>query len=190
MYASALPAGNFRGIGAAARVVHRSPLPSRDGSRAAQHATSIALRRVGIQGLRGGLGDVDMCNDPGWRIANAFTSAAGSAMAQYGASQGDTGWSTAGGAVGAVGQAWASACVAGATGAAQPTETPADVYARAMAQTQMQAAQQRQAELSLQMQRERTAAAAQQQQTNTYLMIGGGVLAVAAVVGLVMYGRH
>lgn len=189
MYASALPAGNFRGIGAAARVVRHNPLPSRDGSRAAQHATNLALRQVGIQGLRGlsgGLGDVDMCNDPGWRFAQGLIAGAGSVISQAGAR--DQGWAAAGGATSAVGQAWANACASGATTAAQPGETLADVYARAQMQMQMQVAAQRQADMNLQVERERREAAARQQ-TNTYLLIGGGVLAVAAVAAFIRFGR-
>jgi hypothetical protein len=85
-----------------------------------------------------------------------------------------------------VGQAWAGASAAGATTAALPTETPADVYARAMRDSQYQAAQARAADLSLQVQREREAAAAQQSQTNTYLMVGGGIAAAALLAFLVL----
>lgn len=147
-----LPAGSFQGLGAFYT-----------------ERASMATRRAAMRGL----GDVNFCTDPGWQFANRLVGAAGSIYGQAAGS--DAGHRTAARSISAAGDAWAQTCAAQAgataTGAAQPTETPADVYARARADTLAQAEAQRRAQLSLQAQ--------QQSQTNTYLIVGG--IAVVAV---------
>ena len=179
MYES-IPAGNFRGVGAV-RLVRSQP-PSRVAGNVPSDAARMALhqagRRVGIAGLNG----ADLCNDPGWRFAQGLISGAGSAISQYGAQSHDAGFATAGGATGAVGQAWANACATGQASGAQPTESVADVYARAQAQQAQQAQAQQQQQFQLQMQQQAAAQRAQQEQSsqqNMYLLVG-----VAAVAGL------
>lgn len=136
-----------------------------------------------------GLGNVDMCNDPGWQFARSLV-AAGSTI--YGQAAGtDAGHRTAARSIDAVGDAWAATCAAqargGAQATAQPTESVADVYARARAEAQLDAQRQQQQQFALQaQQQQQQQQQSQAQSQRTLLMVGGGIAAVA-VVGAIIY---
>lgn len=178
MYADALPAGSFRGVG--------SMYASRTAAYVPREATQRALSQVGIAGLAG---DPNLCSDPGWQFARGLMQGAGDFLSQYGAARNDTGFRTAGSATSAVGNAWAATCMSQAqsAGTAQPTETPDQVYARARQELLANEAQARSSELQLQIRAQQTAA---QQSQRNLLLIGGGVLAAAAVVGAVVFLRR
>jgi len=184
MYASALPAGSFRGIG--------SVYVAREGLAASYGARNRVLGSTGIRGLSG---DPNLCTDPGWVAARSITSSAGSIFSAF-AGEGETrdrGWAAAGAGVDAVANTWAAACMAEARGATDGTSTPtesiADVMARARAEMERDAANARAADLDLRL---RSSASTSQpasggisQQT---LLIAGGV-AVAALAAVLLLRR-
>jgi len=78
-------------------------------------------------GLRGGLGDIDMCTDPGWVFMHSAMGAAGAAMSAGGAQgDGDAGWAAAGGVTAGVSAAWAATCTAEARRRAQEAAAATD----------------------------------------------------------------
>jgi|694.fasta_scaffold27114_13 hypothetical protein len=180
MYASALPAGSFRGIG--------SVYVAREGLSASYAARNRVLGSTGIAGLGG---DPNLCTDPGWQIAQRITTAAGGIIA--GAAGDDRGWATAGNTVSAVGDVWAATCMAevrGSTdGATTPRESVEDVYARARAEMERDAATARAADLDLRLREaaltSQPASSGVSQQT---LLIAGGV-AVAALAAFFLLRR-
>lgn len=181
MYASALPAGSFRGIG--------SVYVAREGLAASYAARNRVLGSTGIAGLGG---DPNLCTDPGWVFAQSLLRGAGDVITAAGGD--DAGFRTAGTATSAVGDAWAASCMAEARGstdgAATPSESIADVYARARAEMERDAAVARAADLDLRMRSapitaETPATGGVSQQT---LLIAGGV-AVAALAAFLLLRR-
>lgn len=183
MYASALPAGNFRGIGSA--------YIARSGRAATYAARNRVLAGTGIAGLSG---DPNLCTDPGWAVARTFLSSADTFIDRFAAE--DQGWQTAGDALSMVGDAWAAGCMAesrGSTTGATPSESVEDVLARARAEMERDAAMARAADLDVRLreaaltQSPPSSQPAQGVSTQT-LLIGAGV-AVAAVAAVLLLRR-
>lgn len=181
MYASALPAGSFRGIG--------SVYVAREGLAASRSARNRVLGSTGIRGLGG---DPNLCTDPGWVFAQNLLSGAGGIISAVGGD--DEGFRTAGSVTSTVGDAWASACMAearGSTTGATPSESVEDVIARARAEMERDAATARAADLDLRLREAaltsntQPASSGVSQQT---LLIAGGV-AVAALAAFLLLRR-
>lgn len=183
MYASALPAGNFRGIG--------STYVAREGLASTYAARNRVLAGTGIAGLGG---DPNLCTDPGWVAARTITSSAGDIFSAF-AGEGETrdrGWAAAGAGVDAVANTWAAACMAEARGTtdgtATPTESVADVLARARAEMERDAANARAADLDVRLREAASTSQPSQGVSQQTLLIAGGV-AVAALAAVFLLRR-
>lgn len=78
--------------------------------------------------LRGGLGDVDFCTDPGWVFANNLMAAAGAAMSSAAGTgeDRDDGWAAAGGTTTGAASAWRTTCTQVAQQRAQAAAAQGD----------------------------------------------------------------
>lgn len=182
MYASALPAGNFRGIGSA--------YIAREGRAATYAARNRVLAGTGIAGLSG---DPNLCTDPGWAVARTLLGSADTFIDRFAAE--DQGWQTAGDALSTVGDAWAAGCMAesrGSTTGATPGESVEDVLARARAEMERDAAMARAADLDVRLREAAltsdSSSQPEQGVSQQTLLIGAGV-AVAAVAAVLLLRR-
>lgn len=206
---SAIPAGfGYRGgMGVVSTQTMRVVSPtvvSRMGAGIRESIADSYLASAGL-GHRGGVNGYalarsprlgrlgDACTDDGAVAARAAIGGGGAGFATMAQGTGDQGWQTAGGIVegltGAVSAVWGSICQAQAARAAG-TMTPDTTTASALAtmQAQLAAAQSAQSLQAAQAaQRERQAAQASQRQTQM-LLIGGGVIA-AVVIGVLVLRR-
>ena len=184
MFGAALPAGSYSG--SLGRYAGRHE-PSNQGARARETMKAQALGRVGFAGL----GDVNLCTDPGWAAANAILGAAGGTITQMNTSSAgpdgtpDRGWGAVGAGTSSLATAWSATCAA-----QQQQQQTASAAAAAQQLAQQRAENEMaiaRARAQFEMQQQAQASASGGVDTNT-LLIGGAVLG-AVVLGALFLKR-